>query len=81
MQADNRMRAWYEPNMLNGLLYACKLGEIRPDCPCSLVKRDTEGKLEVIPNDGQEPAERELVSFRALLSGYRDAQCLQVMAA
>ena len=56
------MRAWWGEGMQTGLLYGCTHGDIRPDCPCALVKRDAaSGRLDVIPNEGQVPDERSHV--------------------
>ena len=66
MQVDNRMRAWYMPNMSLGLLYNCTLGDIRPDCPVALVSNhnhDGADFMEVIPTENQVPAQREQVRF------------------
>ena len=65
LQADNRMRAWWEPGMRTGLLYGCTHGDIKPDCPCALIKRDgVQDRVDVIPNDSQVPDERNHVRLR-----------------
>ena len=64
-QVDNRMRAWYLPNMSLGLLYVCTLGDIKPDCPVALVSNqnhDGADFMEVIPTENQVPAQREQVT-------------------
>ncbi|KAK9803793.1 hypothetical protein WJX73_009593 [Symbiochloris irregularis] len=64
VQVDNRMRAWYMPNMSLGLLYNCTLGDIRPDYPVALVanhNHDGADFMEVIPTENQVPAQREQV--------------------
>jgi hypothetical protein len=76
-QVDNRMRAWYQKDMAVGLLYACALGEVRPDCPVALIQSpgaDGGGNgsgggggggagqpLRVIPCEQQLPQQREQV--------------------
>ncbi|MCJ1461804.1 hypothetical protein MMC07_000403 [Pseudocyphellaria aurata] len=64
LQVDNRMRAWYLPNMSLGLLYTCTLGDIKPDCPVALVSNhnhDGADFMEVIPTENQVPAQRDQV--------------------
>ena len=82
VQVDNRMRAWYMPNMSLGLLYNCTLGDIRPDYPVALVanhNHDGADFMEVIPTENQVPAQREQVSCGSQASPPLDVPIMPVL--
>ena len=78
------MRAWYQKDMAVGLLYACTLGEVRPDCPAALIQNlggDAAAApaqaLRVIPCEQQLPQQREQARG---VEGVVPGWCLRHMA-